>query len=125
MPLKFAEKRRRSLITGIDRTGKLAAMLKYGLDTVREPFGIIVSNMLDGKCPKCGTRYFGWALRFPRHQTCPKCGVGLDIIEDGKQVSKGYSPFTAEKHSVDAGAGTPSFKDKKQETSVPKKGSHS
>jgi len=56
--------------------------------------------MLEGKCPKCGTCYFGWALRNPRHQSCPRCGVGLDITENGVQLPKGYSPFTAEKHYV-------------------------
>ncbi|MBN1862246.1 MAG: hypothetical protein JW790_01195 [Dehalococcoidales bacterium] len=56
--------------------------------------------MLEGKCPKCGARYFGWALRFPRHQVCPRCGVGLAIVEDGRPVSQGYSPFSAPEHSI-------------------------
>jgi hypothetical protein len=55
--------------------------------------------MIEGKCPNCGLVVFGWALRFPRNQTCPKCGAALDITEDGKAVS-GYSPFAAEKYSV-------------------------
>ncbi|HEY82095.1 MAG TPA: hypothetical protein G4O01_02255 [Dehalococcoidia bacterium] len=54
--------------------------------------------MLEGRCSKCGARYYGWALRFPRHQTCPTCGVGLTIIEDGQVISEGYSPFTAERY---------------------------
>ena len=56
--------------------------------------------MLEGRCPKCGTSYFGWALRFPINQSCPKCGVGLQLFSDDKPVGEGYSPFTAEKHTV-------------------------
>ena len=48
--------------------------------------------MLEGRCPKCGGYYCGWALLIPRHQTCPKCGTGLEIT-DGQTVIKGYSPF--------------------------------
>ena len=57
-------------------------------------------DMLEGKCPKCGFHRVGWALRNPRHQTCPKCGVELEITEDGRMVSKGYSPFTAKRYSI-------------------------
>ncbi len=53
--------------------------------------------MLEAKCSKCGTYRSGWALLNPRYQTCPKCGEGLDITEDGHKVFKGYSPFTAKK----------------------------
>jgi hypothetical protein len=56
--------------------------------------------MLEGKCPKCGYYCAGWALQFARHQTCPKCGVGLEIIKNGRRVGTGYSPFTAEKYSI-------------------------
>ena len=54
--------------------------------------------MLEGKCPKCGTHRIGWALRNARHQTCPKCGVGLEIRNGDRIISKGYSPFTADKY---------------------------
>lgn len=37
--------------------------------------------MLQGTCPDCGTRYYGWALREPEHQTCGKCGASLVIAE--------------------------------------------
>ena len=57
--------------------------------------------MLEGKCPKCGYHCIGWALQFPRHQTCSKCGSGLEITEDGQKVATGYSPFTADKYFVD------------------------
>jgi hypothetical protein len=56
--------------------------------------------MLEGKCPKCGTDYHGWALLNPRHQSCPRCGVGLEITEGSHRVSGGYSPFGAERYFV-------------------------
>ncbi len=56
--------------------------------------------MLEGRCPKCGYRCYGWVLRFPRNQSCPKCGTALEIYEEGKHVSKGYSPFTADKYII-------------------------
>ena len=74
--------------------------------------------MLEGKCPKCGTSYFGWALRFSRHQMCPKCSVGLEILEDGRPVSKGYSPFTAKKHTINLPASVPPPDDKEKESRV-------
>ncbi len=56
--------------------------------------------MLEGKCLKCEYHFVGWALRFARHQTCPKCGIGLEITENGRKVATGYSPFTADKYSI-------------------------
>jgi hypothetical protein len=56
--------------------------------------------MLEGRCPKCGTRQVGWALQFERYQSCPICGTGLDIYENGKLVAKGYSPFSAEEYII-------------------------
>ena len=57
--------------------------------------------MIEGKCPKCGRRYYGWALLQPRNQSCAKCGVGLLITRDGQTVVEGYSPFTADKYLID------------------------
>jgi ribosomal protein S27AE len=54
--------------------------------------------MIEGRCPKCGANYFGWALRFPRNQSCANCGAALIIYENGKRVSEGYSPFTAKEY---------------------------
>ena len=54
--------------------------------------------MIEGKCPKCGQRYYGWALVQPRNQSCAKCGVGLLITQAGAKVIEGYSPFTAEEY---------------------------
>ncbi len=42
--------------------------------------------MLQGKCPKCGARYFGWALRYARHLKCDKSGVDLKIT--GNEIIK-------------------------------------
>ena len=71
--------------------------------------------MLEGKCPKCGYHCVGWALRFPRHQACPRCGIGLEIIEDGRSVSTGYSPFTAERYSINLPTNVPAFHDEEKE----------
>ena len=57
-------------------------------------------GMIEGKCPKCGRRCYGWALLQPRNQSCGKCGVGLLITKDGQTVVEGYSPFTADKYSI-------------------------
>jgi uncharacterized OB-fold protein len=57
-------------------------------------------GMLEGKCPKCGARYYGWALKSPRHQMCERCGIGLEITEDGHTFFIGYSPFTAEEYKI-------------------------
>jgi len=68
--------------------------------------------MLEGRCPKCGYRCYGWVLRFPRNQSCPKCGAALEIYEEGKRVSQGYSPFTADKYVIDLPAGSKPARDK-------------
>ena len=56
--------------------------------------------MIEGICPKCGHCYVGWALRFPRNQMCSNCGAALQIYQDGKRIAEGYSPFTAERHTI-------------------------
>jgi hypothetical protein len=56
--------------------------------------------MLEARCPKCEAHYYGWALRFPRNQSCSTCGAALEIFEDGHQISEGYSPFKADKYSA-------------------------
>jgi DNA-directed RNA polymerase subunit RPC12/RpoP len=37
--------------------------------------------MLQGICPRCGTKFYGWALKNPEHQDCSKCGSWLNITE--------------------------------------------
>jgi hypothetical protein len=63
--------------------------------------------MLEGRCPRCGACHIGWALQFERYQTCPKCGIGLDIYRNGQLVARGYSPFTAPEYRVDTGTKAP------------------
>ena len=58
------------------------------------------TNMLEGKCPKCGLTRYGWALLNPRYQTCAGCGVGLDICENGRKIMTGFSPFSAERIDI-------------------------
>jgi hypothetical protein len=53
--------------------------------------------MLEARCPRCGMRRFGWALNSPCYQSCPNCGIGLEITEDGHKVMLGFSPFTADR----------------------------
>ena len=78
--------------------------------------GGIVSSIPMGVCPKCGTKRIGHALRIARYQACPKCGAGLEIIEDGKHVGSGFSPFTADKVDI-----KPKDKTPKTETQVEEK----
>lgn len=63
--------------------------------------------MIEGKCSKCGTLRYGWALLNPRYQACPTCGSGLDIYKDGRLVIKGFSPFTADRLDTDKPIDTP------------------
>ena len=77
--------------------------------------------MLEGKCLKCGTRFVGWALLSPRNQTCPRCGAGLEITEDGHRVYQGYSPFTAERYLINPPSNVPPSGDKEKEGRVPDK----
>jgi len=56
--------------------------------------------MLKGRCPNCGFHRVGWGLSNPRYQVCPKCGVGLEITDGDRIVSTGYSPFNAERYSI-------------------------
>jgi len=56
--------------------------------------------MIEGRCPKCGRCYVGWALKIPCNQMCSNCGAALEIYQGGKRIPGGYSPFTAEKHTV-------------------------
>ena len=78
--------------------------------------GIAVTHILEGRCPNCGSVFYGWALLMPRHRTCNKCGSGLDIFQDGEKVVPGYSPFTAEKYQVDQSAKDQSSVSKDQES---------
>ena len=54
--------------------------------------------VLEGKCPKCGLRRYGWALKTQPPKTCPNCGVLLEIkyIDDTIPESNAY--FIADKY---------------------------
>ena len=97
--MKFAEKRRNNAIAEVGKVKSLSPLIIHGLDTLIEPslYNIV---MLEGRCPKCGCCYTGWALRFPRNQSCSRCGAALEIFKDGKKIGEGYSPFTAEEYST-------------------------
>ena len=56
--------------------------------------------MIEGKYPKCGKQFFGWSLQNPRNQSCSNCGSGLLILEDGKLLVRGYSPFAAPEYKL-------------------------
>ena len=58
-----------------------------------------VFEMLEGRCPQCGQKYFGLALANPRYQTCDHCGSALEI-KDGAKIIRGFSPFSAENISI-------------------------
>ncbi len=73
----------------------------------------------------CGTHRIGFALRNPRHQTCPKCGAGLEITNGGRRVSRGYSPFTAERYFISPPSNVPSHHNKEKDSPKPKKSDRS
>jgi len=52
--------------------------------------------MLQGTCPNCGTRYYGWALREPENRTCGDCGAEL-IIAEGTVSRKAPSNGSSKK----------------------------
>ncbi len=72
--------------------------------------------MLEGRCPRCGTIYRGWALRNPRGQSCPRCGAALEITEDG-HTYKGYSPFTADEYVIKSPDDAPAAAEKDEDKS--------
>ncbi len=55
---------------------------------------------MEGRCPKCGARYFGEALRMCQNQMCGYCGCGLEIKDEQGQTFAGYSPFTAAEYKL-------------------------
>jgi ribosomal protein S27AE len=78
--------------------------------------------VIEGKCPKCGQQYWGWSLLNARNQSCTKCGAGLLIIEDGKKVIEGYSPFTAEEYKYKSPYKTTPDPEKGKASTVEEKG---
>jgi hypothetical protein len=72
--------------------------------------------MLEGKCSKCGYHRIGWALRFPQHQSCPTCSVGLEIYDGSRRIHTGYSPFSAEGYYIDPPNIVPPSPDKEKDS---------
>jgi uncharacterized OB-fold protein len=56
--------------------------------------------MIEGKCPNCGRKYYGWALLEPDQQMCDHCGTRLRVFDGTKELfpiskvsdTKGDSP---------------------------------
>lgn len=47
--------------------------------------------MPEGKCKKCGAKFYGWALKAHEHNTCDQCGGEVVIIPDppaSKEVAR-------------------------------------
>jgi len=65
---------------------------------------VLNGHMLEGRCPKCNTRYSGWALAVASQQACSECGHKLNIYESetGRLISTGYSIFEADNYIVEA-----------------------
>jgi len=38
---------------------------------------------------------------------CANCGTAIEVFEDGKKISDGYSPFTAEEYQIDTSQNAP------------------
>ena len=72
-------------------------------------------------CPKCATHLIGWALRNPRHETCPKCGARLEVTDGGRRVTTGYSPLTTERHRINLPSNIPPINRKQKDNHVKNK----
>ena len=82
LTLELAEKQHNNAVEDVSKVENLSSLMIAGLDTLREPLWYNLT-MLEGRCPKCGCCYAGWALRFPRNQSCSMCCAVLEISEDG------------------------------------------
>jgi predicted nucleic-acid-binding Zn-ribbon protein len=47
---------------------------------------------MKAKCPKCGARYYGWALENPLRRKCRKCGSTLEILDNDLPLITDQSP---------------------------------
>ena len=56
--------------------------------------------MLEGLCPDCKIRFYGWALNNPRNQLCVKCGCTLEVRQNDILIRSRYSPFRTEEYKV-------------------------
>jgi len=44
--------------------------------------------MLRGLCPGCGELVSGWALRVPKYNKCPQCGLDYLLSENEQPFQK-------------------------------------
>ncbi len=51
-----------------------------------------VAAMLEGKCPNCGSCFYGWALKNPLHQKCNNCGTRLEVWDESGHLLIEESP---------------------------------
>ncbi len=61
--------------------------LKYGNNGEHHTNQLVMGveiKMIEGTCPKCNQRYYGWALLQSDNRYCEKCGESLLITEDGR-----------------------------------------
>jgi transcription initiation factor IIE alpha subunit len=57
---------------------------------------------IKGICPKCGARYYGWALANPAKQKCERCGSDLEITESGAHIRTSYSSSTTRTYKTNS-----------------------
>ncbi len=51
-------------------------------------------------CPKCGSRYYGWALDRPEEQQCEQCGNELKIYRDGVPFRVNHPLFIQTENNI-------------------------
>ena len=57
------------------------------------------------RCPECGSKYFGWALKFRVNQKCDRCGALLNTIEEDCEASTDTSHFYLDDNNPDDNPG--------------------
>jgi uncharacterized OB-fold protein len=58
------------------------------------------TGLMKGKCPRCGARYYGWALKGPVHQYCDECGSELDVNEETDYSLERYMVFSYPEYRI-------------------------
>ena len=53
-------------------------------------------SIIEGICPNCGARYFGWVLKTESNPQCEECGSKLKVIENGVVIRAGLSQQASE-----------------------------
>ncbi len=47
-----------------------------------------------GKCPKCGSRYYGWGLNNVKERKCPVCGCFIEVQNTDEIITGDAPPIT-------------------------------